>query len=184
MSDSVGSINCTAKTIRSIGIFSNIEKYLVKIIQAMIGVLLALMVVIVFSNVIARYFLNASLAWSEEVSRFMMIWLVFLGAVMAYVKGEHLGLDIALKVLPEKGARGLQVIVNILVIYAVFNLLSGGVVLALDSLSSGWTAPASNISYGIVYCIVPVSFVLFIYFALINLIDSVITFVSTLKGGE
>ena len=184
MSDSVSSINCTAKTIRTIGLFSNIEKHLVKIIQAMIGVLLACMVIIVFSNVIARYFLNASLAWSEEVSRFMMIWLVFLGAVMAYVKAEHLGLDIALKVLPEKGAKGLQVFVNILVIYAVYNLLSGGMVLALDSLASGWTAPASNISYGFVYCIVPASFFLFLYFALINLIDSILLFLAALKGGE
>lgn len=177
-------VSYPSKTIRSIGIFSKIEKYLVTIIQAMIGVLLAMMVIIVFSNVIARYFLNSSLAWSEEISRFSMIWLVFLGAVIAYVRGEHLGLDIAMKILPEKGAKGLQIVVNLLVVYAILTLLTGGIDLAKGSLASGWTSPASNVSYGFVYSIVPVSFALFLYFSLINLIDSIIIFANTLKGGE
>ena len=50
-----------------------------------VAVLLVLMSTIVFMNVIFRYFLNATLAWYEEVPRFLLIWIVFLGAVLAYI---------------------------------------------------------------------------------------------------
>ena len=73
-----------------------------KTIRFMLCVLLTCMVVIVFANVICRYYLNAALAWSEEVTRFMLIWMVFLGAVLAYVNDEHLGLDILVKSLPRR----------------------------------------------------------------------------------
>lgn len=73
-----------------------------KILRYITGVLLAGMVVVVFSNVISRYFLNAAIAWSEEISRFMLIWLVFLGANLAYINDEHLGLDILVKAVPKK----------------------------------------------------------------------------------
>ncbi len=66
-----------------------------------IGLLPGLMVIIVFSNVVARYFLNSSLAWSEEISRFMLIWLAFLGSYLAFVRNEHLGLDLLVFLPPN-----------------------------------------------------------------------------------
>jgi TRAP-type transport system small permease protein len=168
----------------SVHFVSVIEKYIVKIVQVVIGVLLALMVVVVFSNVVARYVLSSALAWSEEISRFMLIWLAFLGAVIAYIKGEHLGLDIMVKILPEKGAALLQFLANCLVLYAVYMIFTGGLDLTLNSLGSGWTSPAANVSYGLVYSIVPVSLILFLYFSVIKLIDSLIYLLACLRRGK
>jgi len=168
----------------SIPVVVEIEKIIVRIVQAVIGVLLALMVVVVFSNVVARYVLSSALAWSEEVSRFMLIWLAFLGAVIAYIKGEHLGLDVMVKVLPRRGAALLQFLANCLVLYAVIVIFTGGLDLTRSSLSSGWTSPAADISYGFVYSIVPVSLILFLYFSIIKLIDSLILLLSSLKRGN
>jgi TRAP-type transport system small permease protein len=63
----------------------NLYAALEKIARGIAGILITGMVLIVFSNVIGRYFLNSALAWSEEISRFMMIWLVWFGAVLAFI---------------------------------------------------------------------------------------------------
>jgi TRAP-type C4-dicarboxylate transport system permease small subunit len=114
---------------------------------------MSLLVVIVFANVIARYYLSASLAWSEEVARFMLIWLVFLGAVLAYVNDEHLGLDIVVRLFPRRIRYGLAVVADLLVMLAIYFLIHGGAVLMRDSWE--WGSPATDTPYGYVYTVVP-----------------------------
>ena len=128
-----------------------------KVINFLIGVMLAGMVVLVFGNVIARYFLNASIGWSEEVSRFMLIWLAFLGAVIAYIKNEHLGLDILVKMLPGKTAKMLTIVADFLVLAALAYMTKGGYDMTVDSLASGWVSSAVPIPYGYVYMVAPIS---------------------------
>ena len=115
--------------------------------------LMSLMVVIVFANVIARYYLSASLAWSEEIARFMLIWLVFIGAVLAYVNDEHLGLDIVVRLFPRRVRYGLAVVADLLVMVAIYLLIHGGAVLMRDSWE--WGSPATDTPYGYVYTVVP-----------------------------
>ena len=55
--------------------------------------MLALMVVLVFGNVVLRYGFNSGIAVSEEVSRYLFIWLTFIGAVIAVHEHAHLGVD-------------------------------------------------------------------------------------------
>jgi TRAP-type C4-dicarboxylate transport system permease small subunit len=114
---------------------------------------MSLMVVIVFAKVIARYYLSASLAWLEEVARFMLIWLVFLGAVLAYVNDEHLGLDIVVRLFPRRIRYGLAVVADLLVMLAIYLLIHGGAVLMRDSWE--WGSPATDTPYGYVYTVVP-----------------------------
>lgn len=54
---------------------------------------LALMVVLVFTNVVLRYAFNSGIAMSEELSRWLFVWLTFLGAVVAMHERAHLGTD-------------------------------------------------------------------------------------------
>ncbi len=116
-------------------------------------VLMSLMVVIVFANVIARYYLSASLAWSEEVARFMLIWLVFIGAVLAYVNDEHLGLDIVVQLFPTRIRYAFAVVGDMLIMVAIYLLIHGGAVLMRDSWE--WGSPATDTPYGYVYTVVP-----------------------------
>ena len=51
------------------------------------------MTIIVVAQVFARYVLNASLFWSEELARYLLVWLTFLGASVAYRQGLHPGVD-------------------------------------------------------------------------------------------
>ena len=125
-----------------------------KTIRFLLCVLLTCMVVIVFANVISRYYLNAALAWSEEVTRFMLIWMVFLGAVLAYVNDEHLGLDILVKSLPRRLRLSVAVLVDVLIMFAVWLLIHGASMLSVGSWE--WEAPATSVPYGYIYTIVPI----------------------------
>ncbi len=133
--------------------------------------LMSLMVVIVFANVVARYYLSASLAWSEEVARFMLIWLVFLGAVLAYVHDEHLGLDIVVRLFPRRVQQGLAVAGDLLIIVAVYLLTHGGAVLMRDSWE--WGSPATDTPYGYVYTVVPFCGVLLILQTLGKMVEHI-----------
>ncbi len=62
-----------------------------RVLEAGIALLLAVMVVLVFGNVVLRYGFNSGITVSEEVSRWMFIWLTFLGAVIALKERGHLG---------------------------------------------------------------------------------------------
>jgi TRAP-type transport system small permease protein len=131
-----------------------------KITNAIAATLLFLMVAIVFSNVMGRYFFHYSIPWTEEVARFMMIWIVFLGSVTAYVNNDHLSLDILVQSVPKKVGQTIIVLADFLIIYALIIIFRGGYSLTMASL--GWPAPASSISYGLVSSVVPICVVIMI----------------------
>ena len=63
------------------------------LIDQMIAAMLAVMVVLVFGNVVLRYVFNSGISVSEELSRWLFVWLTFLGAVVALHERAHLGSD-------------------------------------------------------------------------------------------
>jgi TRAP-type C4-dicarboxylate transport system permease small subunit len=125
-----------------------------------VAVLLVAMSGIVFGNVFSRYFLNTTLGWYEEVSRFMLIWIVFLGAVIAMIRSDHLGIDLLPLVFSPRVCRAMVVLTDVLVLVALAIMCKGAWDMAIDSLASGWVASSVPIPYGWVYMIGPVSAVL------------------------
>lgn len=65
-----------------------------KVLELVIVLCLAAMCLMVFGNVILRHFFNSGVNIAEELSRFLFIWLTFLGAIVAMREGGHLGVDI------------------------------------------------------------------------------------------
>ena len=70
-----------------------------KLLEVLMVLLLALMSIMVFANVVMRYFFNSGLNESEELARFMFIWLTFVGAIVAMRDGGHLGVDMVVRLL-------------------------------------------------------------------------------------
>ena len=65
---------------------------LMAFLTVVVIVVTTLMFVIVGLNVYMRYVVNRSLGWVDELSRFLFIWMTFLGAALAFEKGQHVGL--------------------------------------------------------------------------------------------
>ena len=73
-----------------------------KLVRLVATLVLLVSVAINFANIIGRYFLNAPLEWGEEVMLFLMVGMVFLGAVVITTQGRHIRMDLAVAMLPAR----------------------------------------------------------------------------------
>ena len=86
---------------------------------------LGLMVVLVFGNVVLRYGFNTGITVSEELSRWLFVWMTFLGAIVALKEHGHLGSDMLVGRLGPKGKRVCLVLGQLLMLYCSWLLLKG-----------------------------------------------------------
>lgn len=86
----------------------------------------AIMVVTVFINVIGRYLLSFSLPWGEELPRYLLIAMVFLGSSTALERGRHVRLHVFLNLLPKKLALVLLLLGDLLVGWFLIVLIRFG----------------------------------------------------------
>jgi TRAP-type C4-dicarboxylate transport system permease small subunit len=164
-------------------VLDKITLWIQRILQWVVALLLVVMSLIVFANVIFRYFLNAALGWYEEVSRFLLIWIVFLGAVLAYIHHDHLSLDVVLYYVKARTKRVIVLVSDALVIAALAVMVYGGFQMALDSLASGWVASAIPIPYGWVYMVGPIASILMLYLSLVKTCKDWMAPAESVKGG-
>lgn len=113
------------------------------------GLCLAIMVVLVFGNVVLRYTMNSGITVSEELSRWLFVWLTFMGAVVALREHGHLGTDILVSRLPPTGKKICLVIAQVAMLYVSWLLLSGSWAQMLINWET--EAPVTGASVGIFY---------------------------------
>lgn len=64
-----------------------------RILRVAMASLMGVMTIVVFLQVVVRYFTDTAIPWAQELSRFTMVWMVFLGAIAAAVNNEHIEVD-------------------------------------------------------------------------------------------
>ena len=82
-----------------------LSQMLNRVVEVLLFVMGASMSIMVAAQVFSRYVLNHSIFWSEELSRFLLVWLTFLGAGVAYRLGAHASIDIVYQHLPAWGRK-------------------------------------------------------------------------------
>ena len=112
---------------------------------------LALMVVLVFGNVVLRYGFNKGITISEEMSRMLFVWLTFTSAIVAMREHAHLGMDTVLKHLSPTGKKVCFVLSHILVLYASLLFLQGSWKQTVISYEVGAIAPVTGMSMTLFY---------------------------------
>ena len=110
---------------------------------------LAVMVVLVFGNVVLRYAFNSGITVSEEVSRWLFVWLTFLGAIVAMKEHGHLGTDMLVSRLPRAGKKACLVVGLVLMLFVNWLLFQG----ALQQAQINWDvqAPVTGASMAVFY---------------------------------
>ena len=96
-----------------------------QLISYLIAALLAVMVVLVFGNVFMRYAFNSGFSISEELSRWLFVWLTFLGAVAALRSNAHLGTDMLVGKLGPLGKKICMGLSLLLMLYCLWLLFKG-----------------------------------------------------------
>lgn len=86
----------------------SINKVLTKIEEYFIGLLLLAIAFILFANVVLRLF-GSSIIWAEEVARYAIVWLTFIGSSVCIYKGAHIGVDAIMNILSDRGKKILTI---------------------------------------------------------------------------
>lgn len=96
-----------------------------KVLALLMVVSLALMVVMVFGNVVMRYGFNSGITLSEELSRWLFVWMTFLGGVIALNERAHLGTDSLIARLPVGGQKLCLGATQVVMIYMSWLIFEG-----------------------------------------------------------
>ena len=115
------------------------------------AICLLLMVVLVFGNVVLRYAFNSGIAVSEEVSRWLFVWLTFLGAIVALREHGHLGTEALVSRLGTGGRKACLVVGYVLMLGCCWLLFSGS--LEQTKINWGVSAPSSGASMAWFYSV-------------------------------
>ena len=87
-----------------------------RLVEFLLVVMLSAMVIMVFGNLVLRYGFNDSIISSEELSRFLFIWITFLGAIVTLRENAHLGVDTVVRKLGLRGKKTAAIVSNLMMI--------------------------------------------------------------------
>ena len=83
-----------------------------RLVEWICALLVGTMVLVIWFGVVERYFLHLGFTWTEEFSRYVMIWAALLAVSCGAYYREHIGLDLVRQRLPAKGRRYLMVVLD------------------------------------------------------------------------
>lgn len=124
-------------------------------VEYMLCFLGMVMVAVVGAQVFSRYVLNHSIFWSEELARFILVWLTFLGATVAYRRRAHAGIDIISKRLPPSGRMAAKAVAHLSTLFFSVILVYFGI--AFSYFVRLQISPALYLPKWIPHCIIAVS---------------------------
>lgn len=104
---------------------AELEKRFFQGLEALLVFLLVGMVIMVFGNVMLRWFTDDGLLFSEEMSRYFFVWLTFIGAVVVMRENAHLGVDALVRALGPRGRLVCMVLADGLVLFCCVLLFWG-----------------------------------------------------------
>ena len=120
--------------------------------------LLGAMSCIVFANVSLRYLTNYSIPWAEEVARYMMVWMTFIGAGLTLRYGGHVAITNLMETMSPQAQRILRAVIalSLFAFFAVMIWVGYNYAMRMRF----QLTPATRIPFSYVYAAIPVGFAL------------------------
>ena len=147
-------------------------KYLNKIVEIILEVLVAGMVLGCCWQVITRFVLHNPSKYTEELLRYMLIWLTMMGVPYAYGKDSHLSINILVKNFQSKNEKILKIVIDILILTLSVSVMIVGGIMATSN-AAGQLSPAMQIPMQIYYVCVPISGILMFIYGVIKIVDHI-----------
>jgi TRAP-type C4-dicarboxylate transport system permease small subunit len=148
-----------------------LRKKIDSILATLLVIIMSIMVINVLWQVFSRYFLGAPSSFTDELARYLMIWIGILGA--AYVSGQnkHVAIDVLPSRLNATTQKKLSLVVRVLIIlFCFFALVIGGSRLVYITHVLDQNSPALQLPLSVVYMIIPVSGLLVIYYKISDIL--------------
>jgi len=139
-------------------IFRKVKNILEASLEVLVTVAMVVLVLDVVWGVFTRFVLGHQSAWTEELARFLMIWVGLLGASVALNRGAHLGIDYFVGKLSSNKRVHTELFAFLCVALFSFSVLFiGGSRLVHSTLVTNQISPALGVKMGYVYFAVPIS---------------------------
>ncbi|HEA20549.1 hypothetical protein LCGC14_0827650 [marine sediment metagenome] len=148
-----------------------LRKTIDKVLANALVIIMAVMVLNVLWQVFSRFLLGAPSSFTDELARYLLIWIGILGA--AYVSGQnlHVAIDVLPKRFSEKTQKILKSIVSwLIILFSLFALVVGGARLVYITYVLDQHSPALQMPLALVYLVIPISGVLIIYYKLSDIL--------------
>ncbi|MCP5061226.1 MAG: TRAP transporter small permease [Ignavibacteriae bacterium] len=153
-------------------ILTNIKTKIDNILKWMLVFIMATMTLNVLWQVFSRFVLQSPSSITEELARYMLIWLGILGA--SYVSGQkmHLAIDLLLTKLNAKNKSYLEITIQFFVLlFAFFVMVIGGIRLVQITLTLNQISAALQIPLGYVYSVIPISGLLMVFYSVTFIVE-------------
>jgi TRAP-type C4-dicarboxylate transport system permease small subunit len=147
-----------------------------RVLKIALAVLLTAMTIIVVVGIAARYILLVSIPWTEELSRYLMIWTGFVGFGVAYRKKELISVKLFVDRLPPHLLRIAFLVSDIACSIFLIIVVVYGIKLCVMNVYQ--VSPALRVSMAIIYAAIPLGCCLYLMFV----VESISSFLKTKKG--
>lgn len=122
-------------------------------------------------QVISRYVLNAPSTVTDELARFLFMWLALIGGAYTYGQGRHLAIDLLPLSLQGRSRQIVEAMITLLIVgFALLIMVKGGGQLMQKTLASGQISPSLQLKMGWVYGAVPISGLIICAYGIGNLL--------------
>jgi TRAP-type C4-dicarboxylate transport system permease small subunit len=150
---------------------SIVIRKLTRLVEWMLTALSILIFVVVFLQVLFRYLLRQPLFWSEELPRYLLIWMSFLAAAVAQKQDAHINITLCLAPLSARARRLLKILTDAVILAFLWILIySGGLV---TSITAHHRSTALQLPMGLVYAALPVGAILMSVYLFLQIADGV-----------
>jgi len=143
-----------------------VKKKVNRILEWVLIVLMAVNVLNVLWQVFTRFILKDPSSFTEELARYLLIWVGLLGASYAAGQKMHLAIDVVLKALARKIRSLVELCIQLFIfLFAFFVMLMGGIRLVVITLKLNQISAALRLQLGYVYLVLPLSGLLIMFYA-------------------
>ncbi|MDD2352461.1 MAG: TRAP transporter small permease [Atribacterota bacterium] len=151
--------------------FKRISEILNGFIKISAGIMLIIMTIVVTIQIIFRIFFNA-LSFTEEISRYLLVWSSLFAASVAYKQGAHIAVTFLVEKFKGKSKSSMAIIINL--VSLIFFMIAIFYGLQLINMQVFQTSPALLIPMRYVYLCIPISFSVMLFHSLVMLWGEVI----------
>jgi C4-dicarboxylate transporter DctQ subunit len=133
-----------------------LARIIARIEDISVGVILLGATFILFQGVVLRYLFNYSFSWTEEVVRYSIVWLVFIGGSIAARRGAHICMDIIVVYLPPRAKLAMAAVATAIACLFTLLITYYGVILTWSIWGYDQRTPAGEFPMALAFAAVPV----------------------------
>lgn len=156
-------------------LLNKLKRGMTAVLNVALMVAVLCLVLDVVWGVFTRYVLGEQAKWTEELARFLLVWVSLLGGAVAFGTKGHLGVDFFVEKFHPEVRRLMTVAVHLIVLFfAISIFLNGGSRVVADALAMEQMTPALGWKMGYVYLALPIAGIFMVLYTVENLIETLV----------